>query len=169
MIISSRAAKHGQQVVDPPFVIAGVGSASRATPAEIIALISDCLRELDLPPTHLLAIATHLRKTGDPALTAVASHFNVALRLLDKFELGTPTAGSDFVLATVGAPSVAEAAALAAGTLALPKRKSAYATCALAYVGTDFALETLGLGATQLSSASASMAASTVPTSRATP
>lgn len=168
-MFSTHAAEPAQQVVDPPFVIAGVGSASHATSDEIIALISDCLRELDIPPHRLLAIATHLRKAGDPVLTAVASHFNVALRLLDKFEFGTPAAGSDFVLATVGTPSVAEAAALAAGPLALPKRKSAYATCALAYVETDFALETLGFGVPQLSSASASMAASTVPTSRAAP
>lgn len=162
-----RAAGPARQVAEPPFVIAGVGSASRATPEEIIGLISDCLCELRIPPNHLLAIATHLRKAGDPVLVTVASHFSVPLRLLDNFELGAPISGSDFVLATVGAPSVAEAAALAAGTLALPKRQSAYATCALAEVENDFELE--AFGRSQLSSASASIAASTVPTSRAAP
>lgn len=159
--------KPDQAVAIAPFVIAGVGSASRASVDEIIALISDCLCELDIPPNHLVAIATHLRKTGDPVLVAVARHFSVPLRLLDNFELDAPISGSEFVLVTVGAPSVAEAAALAAGTLALPKRKSAYATCALAKVENDFEVE--AFGRPQLSSASASMAASTVPTSRAAP
>lgn len=157
--------KPDQAVATAPFVIAGVGSASRASVDEIIALIADCLFELDLSPNHLVAIATHLRKASDPVLNAVARHYNVPLQLLDKSELEGSRTGSDFVLATVGVPSVAEAAAMANGALALPKRKSAYATCALATIGENAP----GFGWSQLSSANAAMAASTVPTSRAAP
>lgn len=161
--------KPDQAVANAPFVIAGVGSASRASVDEIIALISGCLSELAIPSNHLVAIATHLRKANDPVLLAVARHYNVPLQLLDKSELKGSMTGSDFVLATVGVPSVAEAAAMARGTLALPKRKSAYATCALATVGDDFGTRPLGRGLSQLSSVIASIAASTVPTSKAAP
>ena len=134
-------------------VVVGVGCASAATPDEIIALIDACLREAGIRPSQIAALATHIRKFGSLALVEAAGHFGVPLRFLDDDELAH------------GVPGTAEAVAAAAGPLRLGKRKSAYATCAIALGAPGFSPARFG----QPSSPSAAMASSSVATSVAGP
>lgn len=120
----------------PPFsyLVAGFGFGSKATADEVVALVEDCLREMDASAAQLAAIATLRRKDG-PLARAVAERLGVVLHLMDEDELAadvpTPSA---IVWESIGTMSVAEAAAAAFGDLRLAKRKSAHATCALALV-----------------------------------
>lgn len=137
----------------PQSIVAGIGCASVATAEEIIDLLDACLAGAGLRPEQLLAIGTHERKRGSAALTAVAAHYGVPLRLLEAAGLDARHAG------------VCEAVAAAAGPLLLGKRKSAYATCAIALCRPGFTVDGFG----QPGRSSAAMASSIVPTSWAGP
>ena len=137
----------------PGRIVAGIGFASAATASEIIGLIEACLAEAGLPAGQLAAIGTHARKRSSLVPAQVAQHFGVPLRLFADEDL------------SAGVPGVAEAVAAAAGPLRLQKRKSAYATCAIATCRPSFSLAAFG----QPSSARAAMASSTVATSSAGP
>lgn len=117
----------------PPSLVAGIGCTSRAGADEIVALVEACLDELGRSPDSLLALSSHVRKSGHAGLIGAARHFGVPLRLLSSAGLATdmphPSARA---IAATGLPSVAEAAAAASGPLLLAKRRSAQATCALA-------------------------------------
>jgi len=126
-------------------IVAGIGFASAATAGEIIGLIGACL---GLSPDQLAALGTHARKSSSPIPAQVALHFGVPLRLLADEDLPP------------GVPGIAEAVASAAGPLRLDKRKSRYATCAIASCSEAFG---------QPSSPRAVMASSTVATSSAGP
>lgn len=141
---------------------AGVGCTSGATADEIISLIHTTLDMSRFEAGQLVGIATHIRKQAFLPLHQAALHFGVPLVLLDDAELPNvvPTP-SDFVAKSIGLPGLAEAAAAAAGTLLVPKHKSAQATCALGAGALN------GVG--QLSSFSAAMASSTLATSSAGP
>lgn len=145
-------------------LVAGIGCGSAADAAEIIALVEQCLAELDASSATLACLTSHTRKTDHPGLLAAARYFDVPLCLLDdtglSSKIGTP---SPRVLAAIGLPAIAEAAAAAAGPLLLSKRKSAHATCALALCNVDF--DPLA----QSPGASAAIAASTLSTSCAGP
>jgi cobalt-precorrin 5A hydrolase/precorrin-3B C17-methyltransferase len=132
-------------------LVAGIGFATAATADEIICLIEACLAELDATAAQLVAIATHARKLGWATPLIVATHFNVPLRLLDDADLRSP--------------GIAEAVASAAGLLRLPKRKSRYATCAIAECHPDFDIAGFG----QPPSPRATIASSIVATSTAGP
>lgn len=132
-------------------IVAGIGFASAATTDEVIALVEACLAEAGLAATHLVAIATHRRKLGTALPLRVAAHFGVPLRLLEDRDLPLP--------------GLAEGAAAAAGPLRLGKRKSRYATCALAECLPGLAVEAFG----QSPISSASIAASRLATSWAGP
>ncbi|WP_240232391.1 cobalamin biosynthesis protein [Devosia lacusdianchii] len=135
-----------------PLVI-GIGCATAASVAEIIALVDTCLLGAGYRPADVVAIASHIRKEHSSALARVAVHFGVPLRLLDDDDLAP------------GVPGTAEAVAAAAGPLRQGKRKSRYATCAIALCGPAFDLSTFG----QAPRPRASMAASMVATSSAGP
>jgi len=132
-------------------IVAGIGFASAATAQELIGLIEASLAEAGLAAGHLAAIATHRRKLGTVLPLHVAAHFGVPLRLLDDGDL--PMEG------------LAEGAAAAAGPLRLRKRKSRYATCALADCGPGFTVAAFG----QPPISSAAMASSRLATSLAGP
>lgn len=159
--------KPARAVPNPQKLVAGIGCGSAATSSEIIALINACLAEAGLPPSALLAIASHQRKHDAQPLYAAAAHFDVPLRLLGDADLA-PATPSPSVLVHIGLPAIAEAVAAAAGPLLLGKRKSAHATCALAACGSDFDPAQFGSAALYPSS-SAAMASSTLDTSRAGP
>ena len=133
--------------------VAGMGFASASSADELIALLQACMTESGLEPDQLMAIATHARKATSPLLLPLALHFGVPLRLLDDDDLRD------------AGPGVAEAVAGLAGPLLLRKRKSAFATCALARCAPGFSLAGFG----QPYSSSAVMAASTLLTSIAGP
>jgi cobalt-precorrin 5A hydrolase/precorrin-3B C17-methyltransferase len=145
-------------------LVAGIGCSSAADAAEIVALVEQGLAALGAPAAALIALASHVRKAGSPALLATARYFEVPLRLLDDAELAEASP-SAVVLAAIGRPAIAEAVAAAAGPLLLAKRKSARATCAIALCAPGF--DALRFG--QPSSWSAAMAASMLSTSSAGP
>ena len=140
-------------IAPPHRVVAGIGFASASSAGEVIALLQACLEEAGLQPDQLIAIGTHSRKQTSPLLLPIELHFGVPLRLFDEDDLRD------------AGPGVAEAVAGLAGPLHLAKRKSAFATCALARCAPGFSL--VGFG--HPSSSSAMMAASTLLASRAGP
>ncbi|WDQ97545.1 cobalamin biosynthesis protein [Devosia sp. J2-20] len=133
--------------------VAGIGFASAASAGEIIALIRACLAELNLHPSQLAAIGTHMRKATSPLLLPVALYFAVPMRLLDDADLSGDV------------PGVADAVAAMAGPVRLHKRKSDYATCAISDCAPGFSVASFG----QPVSANASIAPSTLLTSSAGP
>ena len=137
---------------DAPLVL-GLGCSTSASTAEIVALIDASLAETGLDPRRVCALATHIRKRGSVALAQAAARYDLPLRFLDDDELAPDHQGT------------CEAVAAAAGPLLLGKRKSRYATCAIAACGPGFVLSAFG----QPASPSASMASSTSATSLAGP
>ncbi|MFB7918353.1 cobalamin biosynthesis protein [Streptomyces sp. NPDC056061] len=127
-------------VVRPASLTVGVG-ASRGVPAdEIVGLVRHTVREAGLSHLSVAELATLDTKADEPGVAAAAARLGVPLRSypageLARVEVPSP---SGTALAAVGTPSVAEAAALAAGgELLVRKRKSApegraaMATCAV--------------------------------------
>ncbi|WP_341368554.1 precorrin-3B C(17)-methyltransferase [Yoonia sp. BS5-3] len=117
----------------------GVGCARNCPADEMAALVADGLAEANIIPAALHSVSTLTLKADEPAIHALAQRFGVPLRVFEAqtLEAETPRlmTPSDVVFAEVGTHGVAEAAALAQAdeaVLALPKRKSANATCALA-------------------------------------
>ncbi len=122
-------------VYHPRTLVAGVGCERGTPPDEVIGVIEAALRSENLSPASLAAIATVELKADEPAMHAAARHFGVPLRLFsvtelnqERYRLQDP---SPIVEAEIGTPSVAEAAALKVGPLAVRKIKGTRATCAI--------------------------------------
>ena len=135
-------------VYHPRTLIAGVGTERGAPPEEVVALIAGTLAAHDLAPAALAAIASIDIKADEPALHAAAAHFGVPLRLFAAAELAAERDRlpnpSAIVEAETGTPGVAEAAALKAGRLLVPKLKSRRATCAIGLAPAPLDPATLG-------------------------
>ncbi|MFF1647065.1 Rv2231c family pyridoxal phosphate-dependent protein CobC [Streptomyces sp. NPDC058240] len=128
-------------VLRPASLAVGVGASRGAPVDEILGLVRDALREAGLSPLGIAELVTVDAKADEPGIVAAAAALGVPLRTypageLARIEVPGPSGAP---LAAVGTPSVAEAAALAAGgELLVPKRKSApqgrapMATCAVA-------------------------------------
>ncbi len=119
----------------PSTLVAGIGAERGVAADEVIGLITETLAGQNLAPQSLAALATIDIKSDESAFHAAAAHFGVPLRIFtagelnqERYRLINP---SDIVEAETGTPGVAEAAALKAGTLIVPKRKSKRATCAI--------------------------------------
>ena len=132
----------------PKALVAGVGCERGASPEEVIGLVDATLANAHLSPLSLAAIATIDIKADERAIHAAAAHFRVPVRFLTVAELdherprlATPSAA---VEAEIGTPSVAEAAALKAGRLIVPKQKSARATCAIGRAETPIDPQAIG-------------------------
>ncbi len=135
-------------VYHPRTLVAGVGAERGVETQEVIDLITAALQRENLSPQSLAAIATLELKADETALHEAARHFGVPLRLFtvaelnqERYRLVNPSA---IVEAETGTPSVAEAAALKAGTLVVTKFKSAHATCAIGKSLKPIDPETLG-------------------------
>ncbi len=126
-------------VYHPQAHVLGVGCARDTPPEALAALAEGVLMEAGIAPGALAAIGTLDLKADEPAVIALGQRFGVPVRLFTAAELeaerprlATP---SETVFAEVGCHGVAEGAALALagpeGRLAVAKRKSALATCAL--------------------------------------
>lgn len=121
-------------------IVAGIGCRKGASAAEIEAAIAAALAQAGCAPETLGLIATSDGKGGEAGIVAAAAARGVRLVLVGPADLeaaGTRTqSSSPRVLALTGVPSVAEAAALAAGgpkaRLLLPRIVVGPATCALA-------------------------------------
>ncbi|MEP7239778.1 MAG: precorrin-3B C(17)-methyltransferase [Devosia sp.] len=134
--ISENIERHERELLyHPRTLIAGLGSERGVSPGEVIGLIEECLAAQGLSPKSLAALATIELKGDEAAFHEAARHFGVPLRLFSSFELNQERYRllnpSELVEAETGTPGVAEAAALKAGALLVPKHKSARATCAI--------------------------------------
>ncbi|MFF2963439.1 precorrin-3B C(17)-methyltransferase [Streptomyces sp. NPDC057963] len=142
-------------VLRPASLAVGVGASRNAPVEEVVGLIRDALGEAGLSPLSVAELATVDAKADEPGIVEAAARFGVPLRTytadeLARIEVPNPSGAP---LAAVGTPSVAEAAALAAGgELLVPKRKSnpagraAMATCAVVRRGPRGRLAVVGLG-----------------------
>jgi cobalt-precorrin 5A hydrolase len=129
--------------VDEAMIVAGIGCRKGASAAEISAVIADALARAGLGTQALDLVAAPESKGGEQGVAAAAAALGVPLMLVAKADLEAAGARtqtrSERVLALIGVPSVAEAAALAAGgpaaRLILPRITVGVATCALAVGG----------------------------------
>jgi cobalt-precorrin 5A hydrolase len=129
--------------VDQAMIVAGIGCRKGAAAAEIEAAVATALVRAGLSASALSLIATSAAKGGEGGIAAAASALGVPLVLVPQRELeaaGPRTmTTSARVIAATGVPSLAEAAALAAGgpaaQLIAPRVAVGGATCALARSG----------------------------------
>jgi cobalt-precorrin 5A hydrolase len=125
--------------VDQTMIVAGVGCRKGVQPAEIKAVILAALQQAGVTVSELRLIATTNAKSRERGIEAAASAMHVPLVLVTPADLVTASTRaatlSQRVKALVGVPSVAEAAALAAGgpaaRLIAPRIVVGPATCAL--------------------------------------
>jgi len=121
-------------------IVAGVGCRTGASAAQVQAAIAADLARAGLEPDALALIATPAQKGGEPGIAAAADVLRLPLVLVPQAELEAAGARavsrSERVVALWNVPSVAEAAALAAGgpaaRLVAPRIAVGPATCALA-------------------------------------
>jgi cobalt-precorrin 5A hydrolase len=126
--------------LDQAMIVAGIGCRKGASANEIGAAISAALSRAGLRHDALGLIAAPALKSDEPGIAAAASDLGVPLVLVPQADLeaaGSRTATrSARVVALMGVPSAAEAAALAAGgpaaRLLAPRIAVGPATCALA-------------------------------------
>jgi cobalt-precorrin 5A hydrolase len=129
--------------VDKAMIVAGVGCRRGTAAAQIEAAIAAALMRAGLGIAAVRAVATAAAKGDEPGIAAAASSIGVPLVLVAQDDLAAAGARaatrSERVLAATGVPSVAEAAALAAGgpaaRLISPRIVVGPATCALADCG----------------------------------
>ncbi|HEX2354124.1 MAG TPA: cobalamin biosynthesis protein [Xanthobacteraceae bacterium] len=127
--------------VGKAMIVAGIGCRKGASAAAISAVIADALARAGLDTLDLVAAPES--KGGEHGVAAAVAALGVPLVLVAKADLEAAGARtqtrSERVLALIGVPSVAEAAALAAGgpaaRLILPRITVGVATCALAVGG----------------------------------
>ena len=121
-------------------IVAGIGCRKGASAAEIEAAIETALEHAGRPLARLDLMATAARKRDEEGIAAAAAARGLRLIFVDQADLEIASARgatwSRRVLALAGVPSVAEAAALAAGgtraRLILPRIVVGKVTCALA-------------------------------------
>jgi cobalt-precorrin 5A hydrolase / precorrin-3B C17-methyltransferase len=122
-------------VYHPHTLTIGVGCERGTDPREVQGLIEATLKANNLSIQAIAGFASIDLKQDEPAIDALCNIRYFAAEDLNAFafQLKTP---SDYVMAEVGTPGVAEAAALAAGgpgaELIVAKTKSKRATCAVA-------------------------------------
>ena len=124
-------------------IVAGVGCRKGAQAADISAAIAAALANAGLTTTALALVATAERKRNESGIAAAAAAIGVPLLVVAQHDLKAAgvrtTTKSGRVVAIAGVPSVAEAAALAAGgpgaRLIAPRIAVGPATCALADTG----------------------------------
>ncbi len=148
--VSEKLPAHDTLTFHPQTLVAGVGCERGVAADEVITLIKKTLSEHCLAPQSLAAIATIDLKADENALNEAAAYFKVPLRLFSSEELAKEASRlpnpSKVVLAEVGTPGVAEAAAIKAGTLLVEKQKSARATCAIGRADAPLEVTNFGNG-----------------------
>lgn len=142
----------GDLVYYPPVLALGVGCARDCAPEELEALALDTLAEAGLSREAVACVVSVDVKADEPAVHALAARLGVPARFFPatRLEAETPRleTPSEVVFAEVGCHGVSEGAALAAvgpdGTLAVAKRKTANATCAVARAPRDIVPAAVG-------------------------
>jgi cobalt-precorrin 5A hydrolase len=121
-------------------IVAGIGCRRGTSAAAIEAVIAAALTRAGLDRNALALIAAPAAKCTEPGIAAAASAFGRPLVPIAQAELkqagSRAVTRSERVVALMGVPSAAEAAALAAAgagaTLLVPRVAIGAATCALA-------------------------------------
>jgi cobalt-precorrin 5A hydrolase/precorrin-3B C17-methyltransferase len=124
----------------PATIAVGVGCERGADPLELQSLVRQCLDDAGIAPQSVAGIFSIALKAAEPAIHELAAQMEVPARFFpaDALLAETPRLSekSEIVFRETGCWGVAEGAALAAAgpdsTLALAKRRSARATCAIA-------------------------------------
>jgi cobalt-precorrin 5A hydrolase/precorrin-3B C17-methyltransferase len=152
--ITDRAVTAGETalVLHPPVLALGIGCARGTTAEELAALAAESLGALGLAAGAVAAVVSIDLKMDEPALHELARRLDVPARFFTAAELLAETARlatpSEAVFRETGCYGVAEGAALAAvgvqGSLIMPKRKSARATCAIARAPAPLDAERIG-------------------------
>jgi len=160
ILLTERAVKDSSKLVlHPASVVVGIGCERLAPADEVIALAERSLAQSGLSPLSVACVASIALKAAEPAVHALAAHWQVPARFFaaDVLEQETPRLAnpSDLVFRETGCHGVAEGAALASvgaeGRLALPKQRSQRATCAIAIAAHIVDPQTVGQGRGQLS------------------
>jgi cobalt-precorrin 5A hydrolase len=129
--------------LDETMIVAGVGCRKGTTAEEIITVISRALRNAGLSNHAIDVIAAPAAKVGEAGIVGAATALRVPLVSVSQSDLEAVGARtrtrSERVIALMGVPSVAEAAALAAAgpsaSLLAARIAAGPATCALAESG----------------------------------
>jgi cobalt-precorrin 5A hydrolase len=124
-------------------IVAGIGSASGVTAAEVLAAVDAACAAHAVEPSDLEALAVPEMKTDEPGIHAAAQTLKKIVLVIGRAELEAAGAGSlthsARSLEATGAPSASEATALAAigagAKLLGPRVAAGRVTCALAYDG----------------------------------
>jgi cobalt-precorrin 5A hydrolase/precorrin-3B C17-methyltransferase len=130
-----RAGGPKELVYHPQSLVVGIGCERGTAAAEVQNLIDSTLSAHNLSPRAIAGYASLDLKADEPALAALSPtrYFTAEELIAESSRLHTPSA---YVMAEVGTPGVAEAAALAAAPpesrLIVAKTKSRRATCAIA-------------------------------------
>ena len=139
-------------VFHPPVLALGIGCERGCSAAEIIGLVRTTLAEARLSAAAIAAVVSIELKLAEPAIHAIAAELGVPARFFPAARLlaETPRLSerSETVFRAAGCWGVAEGAALAAagpaGVLAVSKRRSQRATCAVARASEPIAADTIG-------------------------
>ena len=139
-------------VYHPRTLTLGVGCERGCVAGELIDLVRGRLKGAGIAPQAVAGVFSLDLKADEPAVHALAEDLGVPARFFDAatLEAETPRLAnpSEAVFREVGVHGVAEGAALAAageaGTLILPKTKSARATCALARAPSPLDADSIG-------------------------
>jgi cobalt-precorrin 5A hydrolase len=126
--------------VGEAMIVAGIGCRRGATPEEIGAALDTALERAGRPLAKIELLVTSTRKREEQGIAETAASRGLRLVFVEQADLEIASARgatwSRRVLALAGVPSVAEAAALAAGgpkaRLILPRIVVGPVTCALA-------------------------------------
>lgn len=142
IVVTTRAivGSPARLVYHPACLALGVGCERGCTEAELLGLVEGVLALHGLAADAIALVASIDVKADEPAVHALGHHLRVPTRFFSADALKAETKRlanpSAAVLRKVGAPGVAEGAALAAtgagGMLIVEKNKSARATCAIA-------------------------------------
>lgn len=124
-------------------IVAGVGCRAGASAREVEAAIAAALESAGFPADAPALIATAIAKANEHGIAAAASARGVTFVVVPQADLEAAGARvvtrSERVVALMGVPSVAEAAALAAAgsaaRLIAPRIAVGRVTCALAIMG----------------------------------
>lgn len=125
----------------PQKAVLGVGCARNCPPSELLELVERLLKEAELAPASLAAIATLDLKADEPAVLELSKQLDVPLKYFSAEELEAETHRtnnpSNVVFTEVGTHGVSENSALACGgpdcSLWYDKTKTTNATAALSH------------------------------------
>ena len=154
VVVTDRLAKSETDalVLRPPVLALGIGCERGCSAEEIADLARSVLAEAGLAAGAVAAVVSVDLKLGEPAIHALAAELGVPARFFPASRLlvETPRLSerSSAVFRATGCWGVAEGAALATagpdGVLAVRKRKSRRATCAIARAAQPIAAEAIG-------------------------